>query len=305
MKNILLLFLLAFTVVLISSCDGARETGNTEVANTGTEPAKDLKASVVDLEKSAYEAWQKKDGKFFEDFLSDRWVSNGREGRGTKEMTVKGISDNPCEVKSFAKSDEEMVELGDGVVLLTSKDVIDVACDGKALPGSSMAATVYVKEGDKWRAMYHQTRADADAKGEYPKAGEGAGDKAPEDSDKELTDKLMAIDKGLWEAWSKKDTKPFEAALSDKYVGINREGRWDRAAYIQRIGDNKCEVKNLSQADPRTTKISDTISLLTYKASVEGACEERELPNTIWSTSIYVKDGEDWKSAFWMGTPAT
>lgn len=301
--------LLLLAVVAFGACDGAQETSNSNTGNeSATESAaaetdKDVKGTLSEMELSAYKAWMNKDGKFFEGFLTDNYVSVGANGRGDREMSVKAITDFPCEVKSVQKGDNEVTELGDGIALLTSKDSVDVFCDGKKLPSPNWAATLYVKEGDKWQAAYHQTRPAKDAKGEAPPAPESSTDKPGADSDQEMTEALMAIDKGLWEAWSKKDTKPFEENLTENYVGYGDEGRSDRAAYIKEMGENKCDLKSMSQDAANSTKINDNLYMLTYKSNLDGACDGTALPETIWSTSFFVKDGDKWKSAFWMGTP--
>ncbi len=298
------LVLLALAVVAFGACNGAQETVNTNGnENVAAEPAKDLEASISELEKSAYDAWQKKDGKFFEGFLADNYVSVGRDGRGNKEMSVKSLADNPCEIKSFTKSDGELVELGENIALYTSKDTLDVSCDGKTLASPNWVASLYVKDGDKWMAAYHQSAPAADAKGENPPTPEGATDKPGEDSDKAITETLMAPTKSLWDAWSKHDTKPFEEALTEKYVSINTGNRVDRAGKIKLMGTDRCEVKSIAHDAARSMKLSDTIWLLTYKTNVDGVCDGTALPKAFWSADIWVKDGDNWKNQFWMGTP--
>jgi len=306
MKNIIWVLLLALAAISFGSCNGAGETANTNAGNTNavTKPAKDLATTLADTEKTAYEAWKKKDGKFFDGFLTDGFVGVSRTGRGQKAGVSKSISENPCEVKSYSTSDAEAVELGEGIALLTMKVASEVSCDGKASPSPQWAATIYVKDGDDWKAAYHQTRATADAKGEYPKAPEGAGDKPADDSDKETTATLSAMDKAGWESWTKRDTKWFEENWADTHVSITPEGRSDRATRLKFHGEHKCEVKSVSHEGQRTSKISDNVVLLTYKSNVDGACDGTAIPKAIWASSIYVKHGEKWKSIFYMLTPA-
>ena len=307
MKNLIWVLVLSLAAFTFSSCDGAGEYTNTnagnENANAGADPAKELATTLAETEKKAYEAWKKKDGKYFDDFLTDGFTGVSRNGRNVKAGVSETISKNPCEIKSYSTSDEEAVDLGDGIALLTMKVTEEVICDGKAEPSPQWAATIYVKDGGSWKAAYHQTVATPDAKGEYPAAPEGAGDKPADDADKEMTATLSEASKAGWEAWSKKDTKWFDENWGDKYVSITgTAGRSDRATGLKFHGEHKCEIKSIKHDGHRTAKISDNVVLFTYK-SVDGACDGTAVANPIWASSIHVKDGEKWKVAFYMGTP--
>jgi len=306
MKTIYFVVLLALSALLFSACPPAQESVNSTPDNTNTteEPAEDLTKALVATSTEAREAWKAKNGKFFEDFLLDSFVGVGGAGRDDKAARIASISGFPCDVKSISNSDEQSVELGEGVALLTLKTTDDADCNGKPMLSPSWTAVVAVKDGDKWKGAYHQVVPAADAKGEMPQRPAGAGDKAPEDSDKELTAKLSEIVKAGWEAWSKNDAKWFEDNTTDKYVAItNLGGREDRAARIKYHGEHKCEVESVTHDGQRATKISDNVVLLTYKSMVKGTCEGAAVPAAIWASSIFVKDGDGWKMAFYMGTP--
>ena len=318
MRGLKWVLLLAFLVITFA-CESGTKTTNTKItntnagnsntaslpANTATAPAKDLKTTLAEVENSAYEAWKKKDGKFFEEFLTDNYVGVRGSGRGGHEGTVKSISDFPCDVKSTSTADEDAVELADGVVLFTGKDTSVVECDGKGTPSPLWAATVYVKDGDKWKAAYHQVAPTKDTKGENPTMPADAPKPKPlEDANKEITAKLSETEKSLWEAWAKKDTKPFEEALADNFSEISMDGRVDRAAAIKGIGEHKCEVKSHSLSDFHTSKISDDIYVLSYKGTADATCDGKPAPMTMWVSTIMKKDGDSWKGLFHMSSPA-
>ncbi len=310
MKN--LAWVLLFTISIIGF--GCGESGttpnntagsNTENTNAGAAPATDYKAAVVDLENQANNAWMKKDGKFFEGFLADGFVGVGGHGREGKAMVLKSISESPCEVKSVSVGDDQAVELGEGAVLLTSKTTADYKCDDKAGPSPEWSATVFVKDGDKWKGFYHQSAPTADTKGEYPPMPADAPKPAAmEDTNKDITPKLVETEKSLWDAFAKKDAKPFEDALAENFTAINATGRENRAESLKSYADHKCEIKSHSLSDFHTSKISDDLYLLTYKADQDGACEGNPLPKTMWFSTIVKKDGDAWKAVFHMGTPA-
>ena len=312
MKYKILVLTIIFGVLSISSCNQTAKTnsnnanGPAAANNTEKKPEKDMKAELTELENQAWTAFQKKDGKFFEGFLADGFVSNGSGGRGTKADTVKEISGSPCEVKSFKLTDFNVEEVGENVAISTSKAEVDMTCEGKPLPSPAFTATVFVKKDGKWMAAYHQELNAADAKpaAEGAPAATATAAKPWEDADKSMTASLSEIDKKLWEAWSKKDTKTFESLITKTHVELNESGRLDHAAALKDVTENKCEVKSHSQEDFVTTKLTDTVSLLTYKAHLDAICDGKPAPKNIWSSSVFVKEGDTWKSAFYVGTPA-
>lgn len=306
MKTTYLIALLTAAVLFLSACPPTQESVNTTPDNTNTteEPSEDLTKVLVARSTEAREAWKAKNGKFFEDFLLDSFVGVGGAGRDDKAARIASVSGFPCEVKSISNSDAQAVELGEGVALLTMKTKDDADCDGKPMLSPWWTAALVVKDGDTWKGAYHQVVQAAGAKGEMPPRPDGAGDKAPEDSDKELTAKLSEIVKAGWDAWSKNDVKWFEDNTSEDYVAItDAQGRSDRAARIKYQGEHKCEVESITHDGQRATKISDDVVLLTYKSMVKGSCEGTAVPEAIWASNVFVKDGDGWKMAFYMGTP--
>ncbi|NNE65097.1 MAG: nuclear transport factor 2 family protein [Pyrinomonadaceae bacterium] len=304
MKNTIKLLVLSLAALAFAACP-AGDGGNTNTGNenAGADPAKTLAATLESTEKEAYEAWKKKDGKFFNDFLTDGFVGVGQTGRGPKDGVEKGISENPCEVESYSTSDAKARELADGVALLTMKLESIETCDGKTTPSPEWSATVYVKDGDNWKAAYHQTMPTAKAKGVYP-AG-APGDKPGDDADEELTKKLAENTKAGWDAWAKKDTSWFEENVAKEYTAITtRSGRSNREQRLKFHGSHGCEAKNISHSDHRSTKINDNVVLLTFKASFDATCDGSPVFSPVWTSSLWVKDGENWKSTFYMATPA-
>ena len=306
MKSILWVLMLSLGVFVFSACSGAdyRANSNGGNSNTGVKPEKDLTASITEVENNFYAAWKKKDGKFFEENLTDNFVGVGGEGRNGKESVAKSIAGFPCDVKSTSTADEAAIEVAEGVVVFTAKDTSVVECDGKAMPNPLWAATVYVKDGDKWKAAFHQTAPAADTKGEAPKMPDAPKPAPLEDKNKEITAKLAETEKGLWEAWKKKDTKPFEEALADNFFELGANGRADRAGAIKGITEHKCEVKSHSLSDFHTSKVSDEFYLVSYKGTMDGTCDGNPAPKGMWSSTLVKKDGEDWKAVFHISSPA-
>src|SRR2546427_13119310 len=63
-----------------------------------------IKEQLIDLEKQSWEAWKNRDGKFFQNFLTDDHVEAGVGGFTNKALVVAGVASPICVVKTYAVS---------------------------------------------------------------------------------------------------------------------------------------------------------------------------------------------------------
>jgi hypothetical protein len=122
-------------------------------------PATDaLKQSLIKLEKQSWDAWQKRDGKFYRNFLSDDHVEMGSGGRSTKTEVADFVDSPVCEVKSYAVRDFELTMFNSQTALLTYHAEQDTTCHGKLIPSPVWISSLYVKRNGRWlNALYQQT----------------------------------------------------------------------------------------------------------------------------------------------------
>ena len=118
--------------------------------------AGDVKQTLIDLEKGAWEAWKKKDSAYFETFLTDDTVQVSPGGVTRKAQIVKGVGASTCDVKGYAMDGFDVVMLNPDTALLTFSATQDATCGGAAEPSPVWASTVFVKRGGKWLAAFHQ-----------------------------------------------------------------------------------------------------------------------------------------------------
>src|SRR5437763_16496855 len=78
-----------------------------------------IKEQLIKLEKQSWEAWKNRDGKFFQDFLSDDHVEVGFNGLTNKAEVVAFVGSPVCTVKSYKLDHFEMKMLDRGTALLT------------------------------------------------------------------------------------------------------------------------------------------------------------------------------------------
>lgn len=118
-----------------------------------------LKETLISLEKQSWEAWKKRDGKFFENFLSDDHVEVGFGGRTNKATVVAGVASPVCVVKSYTVDKFELTKFDANTALLTYFAQQDTSCGGNAVPSPVWASSLYVKRGKRWlNAVYQQTQ---------------------------------------------------------------------------------------------------------------------------------------------------
>ena len=118
-----------------------------------------LKETLTNLEKQSWEAWKKRDGKFFQEFLSDDHVEVGFTGVTNKATVVAGVASPACVVKSYAVDNFKLTMFDAHTALLTYRAEQDTVCNGNPVPSPVWASSLYVKRGDRWvNAVYQQSQ---------------------------------------------------------------------------------------------------------------------------------------------------
>ncbi len=79
-------------------------------------------------------------------------------GVTNKAQGIKALAD--CEVKSFSLDNFKFLMLDKNSALITFTGMQDAVCNGKTIPATVRASSVYVKRGGKWlNALYMETPA--------------------------------------------------------------------------------------------------------------------------------------------------
>lgn len=329
------LFLLAVMCAWsLSGCTANTTPGanaNANATNSNANAAKPVAAvptseALMAMDKSANEAWAKSDTKWFQDNLSSKFVMYMGGQRMDKDASIKMIGSSKCDVKSMNFTEPAMAKISDDVYVLTYKGTFDGSCtmEGKTekLPTDVRAASAYVREGDKWMAIYHGENpimdptkappppAKKDDKGadhkdakksEAPSNSSANSAPAPAAPAKSANaDALTQMHNKGWEAFKNKDAKWFEANLAENVVFVDPMGgvHTGKATVVKGWVDMKCEgITKTSFTDTAASSITPTVELLTGKGNADGKCEGQ--PNgDLYQTNLYVKEGNDWKLAF-------
>ncbi len=295
--NRILYFLFACTnAVIFDSCSGSPLAENPAVVA----PTKD---ALVALERNAFEAWKTKNSKFWDTFLSDKFVGYGRLGRLDKRSAAVEFSGADCEIESYGLAEEQMQVLAPDVVLLSYRALVDGKCGGEKAPAILRAASLFLREGYAWKQVFHAAAPVVDPKVAVVNLIHGK----PEDPamGDAGTDALLALEKQVWDAWKDHDGKRISELTAKDISFINIFGSHfgNKAEALKDWSAAGCEAKSVSVTNAAGTMITPTVGILRFRGGIDGTCFGQR-PGPIWGSSIYVKEGDAWKWAFGINLPA-
>src|ERR1044072_5832489 len=321
MKRAFLLMVMVIAALFFIACGG--EAVNNKPVNSNTNangPAKTTaaaptKEALMALETKAFEAWKNKDTKFWEGFLVDNYVGLDEHGkRVDKAGVIKMITEDKCEITKSAFSDEQMTPAGADAAIVTYKVAYEGKCGAQTLPPAMWSASVYVRSGDTWKGAYHNEAMiidpnakppagtkpppPAEKKDEKKAAPETKSANAPDDkTPAPAEDPYIAVVKKGWEAWKNRDAKALGDSLAKDFVMINPMGnRRDRGGAGKMWSEGKCEIKNFSFDDAKSTAFGKDMAIVTLKGNAQGTCDGKPVPSLI-GTYLLVNHGDNWKAA--------
>jgi hypothetical protein len=83
-----------------------------------------------------------------------------------------------------------------------------------------------------------------------------------------MEQKLIATEKGLWEAWKNKNGEPFRQALSDSTIEVTSGGvTRGRDPVVTEVSKSDCKVRSYTLSDTSVEWLSNHMALLTYKVT--------------------------------------
>src|SRR5437870_5013008 len=192
MKKTLRFILLTVGSTFFAACGAP--AANTGANNANTNTTKPVAAAptadaLMALDKQANEAYVKGNSKFFEGMLSDKFVILTGGQRMDKAATVKMIAGVKCDIKSMDLTEPAMSMIDADTYALSYKATWDGTCDGPdgkpmKVPSPVRSASIWVRSGDKWQAVFHGENLIFDPKNP-PKAAPTASPEKPKKPKKE------------------------------------------------------------------------------------------------------------------------
>jgi hypothetical protein len=287
--------------------------------------------ALMTIEKQAQEAYEKGDGSFFENMLSDKFSMNMNGQKSDKAAAVKMISGVKCDVKTPTSYDEQKMSMIDpDTAALVYKATVDATCtyEGKSekSPSPVRVATVVVRNGDKWQAVWHgETPIVTDPKNYTPpKPMSGASPSGMSNSNSASNsnsnsmanstaspaaggnvDALAAVERQGWEAWKNHDNAKLQSVSTSGASFVDLWGNYsaNQAETLKLWNGEGCTINSTNVSDTSGEMLSPNTGVLFFKATADGTCNGMKVM-PVWGTSFYVKEGDQWKLAFGFETPA-
>lgn len=347
MRRLTTVLFLSVLGLIGSSCGTPATNTPANSANSNTNAAKPAAAAptkdaLLEMDKKANEAFIKGDSAHFEGMLSDKFVSYMNGHRGGKADEIKMIASSKCDVKSWSLDDSQMAKINDDTYVVTYKGTWDGICtwEGKTekIPSPMRAASVWVRDGDKWKGVYHNETLIIDPKSPPPPPAkkdeaktDGAKKEEPKRDDKAAantntaaansntapapakpspsanTDALVKLHTAGWEAFKAKDAKWFDANIASGFALVDPMGGYvaTKADAIKTWTETmKCEgITKVAVTDGFASAISPMVEILTLKGNADGTCNGQK-NGDLYQTAVYVKEGDAWKLAFMFEAPA-
>ena len=318
MSSILKSTLVAAVSIAFVLCAALASNSNANAAKpAAVAPTTD---ELLALDKQATEAYINGNGQFFEGLLSEKIVMTNNGHRMNKADVIKMISGVRCNIKGWSLTEPHMQRINNDTYVLSYKASIEGTCTsgGKTdqPPSPVRAATVWMRNGEKWQAAFHGENLIVDPqalsetykmeqseKGDLKKDTAGVVGPAKRIGDSG-TEGLMTAEKAIWGAWKEKNAKKLEELTAADITFVNIFGTYfaDKADVIKDWTGATCHVKSFSLTDGVGTLVSPTIGILTVTGSVDGDCGGQK-PPPVYGASVYVKNGGAWKWAFGFNSP--
>jgi hypothetical protein len=256
------------------------------------------------LEEESYRAWQSKDTRFWNTFLSEKFVSWGSSGRIDKPDAIREWGGTNCRIDSYQISDSQVSRLTPEAAVITHKTTLDGSCNGDRLPNASWTATAYVLEGGDWKAVFRAGSAIVDP-AKLPKRSVDMTATNRSASHDGNTEAMLSREQALWDAWKDRNAKQLDALMPQEVQFIDIFGTHigTRAATLSAWSGQGCAVKSFQLTDARATMFTPDFGILTLYATVDGSCfGQPVIP--VWTSSFYVRRGDIWVWSFGINIPA-
>ena len=126
------------------------------VAAAQSKAPKSVTDQLEKMERHAWDAFGRGDGKFFESFYSIDATQIDPNGIMTRKEAIAAISTKPCELKNYSINNFKVTMLNATTAFVTYNATQDATCGGQKVPDKLLASSVYVKRNGKWQGALHQ-----------------------------------------------------------------------------------------------------------------------------------------------------
>ena len=125
--------------------------GQPKSAKAGKSAANE--STITDLEKSAWEAYKKKQADGFRALMSKDYY--GVYAEGVKNLDAEVADMSKTDLRSYSFADVKVAFPHPKVAVITFKATVEATADGKDISGTYNCESVWVQHGGKWLSVCH------------------------------------------------------------------------------------------------------------------------------------------------------
>ena len=134
------------------------------------------------------------------------------------------------------------------------------------------------------------------------KSGPRAGDPSANTAGA-LSDLLIAKEKSLPEAQKRKDTEYFKSIVTDDFLEVGPDAKvYSRDEMLEAL--NAVTLQDFSMYDAQVLPLTDSAAVVTYNVILRMNVGADPAPRYQHLSSVWVKQGADWKLKFQQATAA-
>lgn len=127
---------------------------------------------------------------------------------------------------------------------------------------------------------------------------------APSAPPPDLTDSLLVVERGAWEAWKTKNTSFYQTNLVPESVYLSAYGVSTHDETLDQVTKLPCTVQGYDIQKPRSVRMTADVALLTAYVTAKYTCNGKDIDAADWVSTVFVKRDGGWRIAFHQETKA-
>ena len=298
--------LLVFVSLLVFGAACATEpsgnnntTANANKAGEMKSTAAPSEADLIAKEKSAWDAFKRKDVDGFKKMLAPEYLEVIDTGLKDTAAAVASMKD--IDITDVTFSDWKMTPIDRDAALLTYKVNVKGKYKGQDVPpGPYYEASAYVNRNGEWVAIYYQETESKKMEGTPPPPAkkESSSPATAPAKPPETGPDPIANEKIVWDLFRAKNWDGFASLLVPEFMEVEPDGVYDKSGSVKALQGMPMDMSAFELSDWKALPFDDDAKLVTYTATMKGPKPEKDYHATIW-----VKRDGKWLGLYHQGTP--
>ena len=298
-KLLVFVSLLVFGAACATEPSGnSNTTANANKAGEMKSTAAPSEADLIAKEKSAWDAFKRKDVDGFKKVLAPEYLEVIDTGLKDTAAAVASMKD--IDITDVSFSDWKMTPIDKDAALLTYKVNVKGKYKGQDVPpGPYYEASAYVNRNGEWVAIYYQETESKKMVSTGPPSAkkESSSPATTPAKPPETGADPIANEKIVWDLFRAKNWDGFASLLVPEFMEVEPDGVHNKSGSVKALQEMDMSVFELS--DWKALPFDDDAKLVTYTVTMKGPKPEKDYHATIW-----VKRDGKWLGLYHQGTPA-